>query len=263
MNWPLVAATRYDTLGIAAGDGVLVTSGVVNGKGAFATIGTAAFRYSGFFLTFICNSTARGTIDVAVNNGGSDQLIVQDFYMPRFPTVGTLAQYKIWFPVAIPAGAAVKVRFRSTSAAQTANAGVLGYAQDLKGNVGFRGCFSLTDFGATDPTNSVTQTGTAFTAWTTICASSQVRAAGIYAVMSGQGDTTRTASHMQVDIGIGAAGSETTLFSILTQQTTTDPNSDIHFVPCDIPAGKRLAFRCKCALAAADSLGVSVNGLAA
>lgn len=261
-NWPLVAATRYETLGAGTGTGTTVTSGAADTKGSYATIGTAGFAYSGIILSLanIATST-RYRLDIAVNTGGADDIIVEDFYLDNFTTESNAVTLS--FPVSVPSGASVKVRWQGNQATKTAVAVIVGIAKDFPGTVGSR-VVSCTDFTNTLPSNTVALNGTTFTAWTTIRASTPKRISQLYLSHSMGGDTTRTTSNILVEIGIGAAAAEVALFQFLGRNfTVSTPNVIFGPVPCDIPVGKRLAFRAQCSAAAADTYGVSAAGLAA
>jgi hypothetical protein len=264
-NWPLLAASHFETLGAGTGQGTTVTTGALNTKGSYATIGTTGFRYSGFLLQLVSNNGTRFRFDLAINTGGSDQIIVEDFYYDSHfsSTVSTIA---LWFPVGIPSGATIKMRAQAAAATQSFLAVVQGYAMDFPGHTSFRACRSATDFTNTDPTNSVTQTGNTVTSWTQVAASTVAGFAGLYVSPAVCADTSRTSSKLLVDVAVGASLAEQAVISGLqfTQNASGPVPSGVGPVLCDIPAGTRLSSRVQCSAAgAADAFNVSINGLVA
>lgn len=261
-NWPLTPATRFEYLGAGTGIGTLLTSGGANTKGSFATIGTTAFAWSSFVLSInLPGNNSRFRIDIAVNSGGSDQIIVEDLFIES--GVSTVQPFVFTIPVAVPAGAVVKARIQADAASRTLGVVVCGYAADFSGAPGASRLISLTDWTNTLPTNSVTQTGTSFSAWAQIMASTPRRVSALFIAPTAYGDTTRTASEFLVEIGKGGAGAEVPIGAFIYRQGAGGMVGLNSSFPCDLPAASRLAFRVQCAAAAADSLGISASGLAA
>jgi hypothetical protein len=266
-NWPLVAATRYESLGLGTGVGTTVTANAsANVKGSYATIGTAGFRYSGFVLsmTVLFGSVRRARLDIAINTGGADTIIVEDYYFEGTVGTPTVAALNCFFPVCIPSGATIKARIQCSTGSEAVEVSVVGVAFDFAGPIGASRMVSCSDFTNTAPTNTVAMTGTSYTAWTTIKASTPARISRLWLAWSSNADTTRTACEFIVDIGIGSAGNEVVLASLVGRQASiVFLPQDMGF-PCDIPAAKRLAFRIQAANGAAnDSFGVCAMGLAA
>jgi hypothetical protein len=265
----LVSSTRYETQGISGGVGTTVTaSATVNTKGSYATLGTTGFEYDGFFLAltgFGGGGAARYRVDVSANTGGSDQLIVEDLYFdPSASGTYYNAQDTVLIPVCVPAGATLKARTQSTSASVTMGISVLGYQGDAKATKGFRALKSATDWTNTDPTNSITLSGTTQTGWTQIMASTPVRFAGLHLALDSLGNTGLTTAHATFEVGIGALGSEhTTGIIVAAQLAATVICRARGPFPCNIAAGTRLSVRAQCDAANTNALGVVLNGLAA
>lgn len=261
-NWPVNAGTRYEQLGFASGTGVSLTPG--NGsKGAYATIGTTGFRYDGFILACIPGvSAVQLRVDIAINTGGSDVTVVEDFFVDVAGTANNVQNFLI--PVKIPSGAVVKVRAQSTVV--TAGAlvvAIAGWAQDVPQELPSAKMISCTDWTGSLPTNSVAQNGVSFTAWTTICASTTNRVKELLFALTGAGDVARTAASMNIEIGIGSAGNEKTIATFCGKQASATMAAVYSRTRCDIPAGTRLSFRCQCSAAVSDTVAVAANGLIA
>ena len=259
-NWPIAVATRSETIGIASGTGTTVTAGSANAKGSAATIGTTAFRYSAFRLTiFQTGSTSRrNRLDIIVNNGGADEVILPDVYFEN----GTNDFSQI-FPISIPSGATVKAKLQCTTGSEAAIVAITGFAGDFGMEPGNGRAISCTDWTNTGPTFTVTQTGTTATAWTTIAGSLSNAVSRLWLMPTHAADTGRTVSDFTVEIGIGSAGNEVVLDTAFGHQVSNGVMQTLWELPCDLPAGKRLSFRVTCAAAAADAFGVTALGLAA
>ena len=264
----LASSTRYETQGISGGNGTTITPGAANTKGSYTTLGTAGFSYDGFFAT--CTGlggggTTRYRVDLAVNNGGSDQVIVEDLYFdPSSGGLYYLGPRRILLPVSLAAGAVVKARVQSANGSGSCLVGVLGFQGDAKATKGFRALKSATDWTNTDPTNSLTLSGTTLTGWSQVMASTPVRFAGLTMSINSLG-TNLTAAQATFEIGIGASGSEHTTGIVIPLQLFGGMGSlgTESCLPCDIPAGSRLSVRAQCSAADTNSIGIVLNGLAA
>jgi hypothetical protein len=266
-NWPITVARRTETLGTGSGTGTTVTAGSANVKGSYATIGTANFQYSGFILNL--SRPSSGTqyrIDIAINTGGSDQIIAEDVWFESVSSSPAGGCAILDFPVAIPAGATVKARCQSVTASATIAVALVGYTGDAALSPGHKAVRSCTDWTNTAPSNSVTETNTSFTAWTTICSSLPARISYLWLAPTAAGDSTRTSTAFLAEFGIGSAGAEVAIGQAALAQSTAVVGGAIpSFIalPCDIQAGKRLAFRVQCAGSAADAISFAAMGLAA
>ncbi len=265
----LVSSTRYETKGISGGVGTTVTAGSANTKGSFATLGTTGFGYDGFHLYITGlggGGTTRYRVDISSNTGGSDQLIVEDLYFDPSPAgVYSADQRSILVPVSVPTGAVLKARCQSVAGATSLSVSILGFQGDAKATKGFRALKSATDWTNTDPTSTVTLTGTTLTGWQQVQASTPVRFAGLYLGLDSLGNGSLTTAHATFEIGIGPGGSEHTTGIVIARQITAAlPLVDTHGpYPCDIAAGYRLAVRAQCDIADTNTIGVVLNGLAA
>jgi hypothetical protein len=265
----LASSTRYEIHGISGGVGTTLTPGAANTKGSFATLGTTGFSYDGFFAT--CTGlggggTTRYRVDLAINTDGSDQLIVEDLYFdPGSAGNYVVGSRRVLLPVSLPAGAAVKARCQSASGGGSLSVGVLGFQGDAKATKGFRALKSATDWTNTDPTNSLTLSGTTLTGWIQIMASTPVRFAGLALAVDTLGNTSMTSAHATFEIAIGVSGSEHSTGIVIPLQLAS-PAGGIATeacLPCDIAAGTRLSVRAQCDVADTNTIGIVLSGLAA
>lgn len=263
-NWPLNAACRFETLGATGGppvnEGTVATTGGANTKGAYVTLGTTAFQADGFFLTLINTGTAdRFRFDIAINTGGADTIIVEDFWCENN---GSTVNTHNYFPVRVPAGATLKFRAQALGAARTLGALATMYSDSSR--VGGSKIRSATDWTNTLPTNTLTLTGASQTGWAEICASTPARFSRLWATPTNANDASRTSDRFIIDIGMGAAASEVVINQsyLFSSASNLRVQSALEF-PCDIPAGKRLAFRVTCLNANTDSMSMACMGLVA
>lgn len=272
MGFPraLVSSTRYETLGIATGVGTTITSGAANAKGSYSTLGTTGFEYDGMVMTITGLPGAgitRYRVDLAVNTGGSDQVIVEDV---TFDTMNAGAYYSglraVTLPVGVPKGGVLKARSQAVAASSASiSVSVAGFQGDAKALKGFRALKSATDWTNTDPTNSLTLSGTTQTGWSQVMASTPVRMAGLYLAIDSLGNNALTSAHATFEIGVGALGSEHSTGIIIPMQLS--PSGPLYgfaaCCPCDIPAAARLSVRAQCDVADTNTIGVVLGGLAA
>src|ERR1700739_3461588 len=119
---PLASASRYETLGAATGIGTPVTSGgSENPFGSTITLGTTSFDYDGIFITTASTGNNISLVDIIVNTGGSDQIIVQTVPAPHSAGGGIYQSTSGVIPVSIPAGAVIKAKMQSESASAVAD----------------------------------------------------------------------------------------------------------------------------------------------
>lgn len=267
---PLISSTRYEQLGFTSGLATLLTTGATHVKGAYATIGTTTFEYDAFILELQSkanSSSRRYRIDVAINTGGSDQIIVEDWVI----AVGVSGKVQnTYIPVTIPKGAVVKARAQTAASADNVRVGICGVQGTGRLAKGFRAVRSLTDFAASseDPANTFTlpASSTTLTSWAQVVASSACRIGGIYAMVDGMFAAASSKPFM-LEIGWGAAAAERSLLRLLngTASTATNTESISNIMgpfPCDFPAATRFAVRAQASSTIATAaLAVVMHGL--
>jgi len=258
---PLASASRYETLGAATGVGTPVTSGAsINTFGATITLGTTSFDYDGIFITTASTGNNVSLVDIIVNNGGSDQVIVTTVPVPHNAGGAFIQGSSGLIPVRIPAGAIVRAKMQSTTASATADVMVTGFQGNNDISLGFRGLACCTDITSGAPTNGVTMSSTTQTPWAQIQASTPNRIAGLYWSYDVRG-TTGGASLVLLQVGWGPSGSEkllfTTGFTFASVPVLQGP------YPCDLPAGTRLAARMQASGTVTQTVSILLHGLIA
>jgi hypothetical protein len=260
---PLASASRYETLGATTGLGTTVTSGsTANTFGATITLGTTSFDYDGIFITTESTGNNISLVDIIVNNGGSDQIIVTTVPVPHNAGGALMQSTSGLIPVRIPAGAVVKAKMQSVSLSATANVMVTGVQGSNGMSLGFRGLACCTDITSGQTTNGITMTSTTQTsfAFGQIQASTPNRIAGLYWSYDPRG-TTAGASQVLLQVGWGPSGGEQVLFTAGFTFSSVPVLQGPY--PCDLPAGTRLAARMQASGTVTQTVSILLHGLIA
>lgn len=261
-NWPIVPGARFETLGLSGAEAQQVT-GAANStaKSNYQTIGTTGFAWDGFFLQAGNQFAGRSRLDIAVNTGGSDQIIVPDLVSDNSGITSWM--WGVDIPVAVPAGATVKARHQSSTSNANTRVAITGYKHNFLGARSFSRLVSLTSFSATDPP-TITLNGTTPVGWTEITASAPAPIAALYVSPSGVGDNSRTAARFLIEIGVGGAGSEVVVASLLMGGFSAGMGGNPRGpFPVAIPAGVRVAWRVTTIAGVTDTFGIGVLGAVA
>jgi hypothetical protein len=258
---PIAASARYETLGATTGVGTAVTSGSsINTFGSTVTLGTTSFDYDGIFITSASTGNNISLVDIIVNNGGSDQVIVTTVPVPHNSGGGIYQSTSGLIPVRIPAGAVVKAKMQSETASAVADLMVVGFQGNSDISLGFRGLACCTDITGGAPTNGITMSSTTQTAWVQIQASTPNRIAGLYWSYDTRG-TTAGATQVQLQVGWGPSGSEELLFTAGLNFGMVPVLQGPY--PCDLPAGTRLAARMQASGTVTQTVSILLHGLIA
>jgi hypothetical protein len=206
-------------------------------------------------LNFLSHTaTHDGLVDIGVGAAGSEKVLIPNIIV--FKSTGALYLANYMFPVAIPKGTRVAIRWQASAT---------GGRTDLRmtlGGVGFRPSASfskvmawganLTDSGGTsiDPGGTVET----LSAWQEILASTEADCRGLIIGIGNRSNIVRTGAHWHnFQIGVGAAGAEKTLL-LIPQFSAANTGDDALYgnahglLPVDIPAGTRLAARVACSI---------------
>jgi hypothetical protein len=258
---PLASASRYETLGAATGVGTPVTSGAsINTFGSTITLGTTSFDYDGIFITTASTGNNISLVDIIVNTGGSDQIIVTTVPVPHNSGGGIYQSTSGVIPVSIPAGAVVKAKMQSETASAIADLMVVGFQGNNNTSPGFRGLACCTDITSGAPTNGITMSSTTQTAWAQIRASTPNRIAGLYWSYDTRG-TTAGATQVLLQVGWGPSGSEKLLFTAGLNFGMVPVLQGPY--PCDLPPGTRLAARMQANGTVTQTVSILLHGLIA
>lgn len=264
---PLVSSARYETQGLSTGTGTTITpSGTANSKGSYAALGSATgCEYDGFFVAVTGNSgggTTSYLIDIAADNTTQEVIAANLFFDPAAAGSYVGDMQHIYVPVKVKKGATLYARCSSNSGGGTVSVSTLGYAGDGRMLPGFSQMICATDITGGDPANSITLSGTSLTGWVQIQAATTNRLAGLMIRLDDKRSVLGTTTAAMFELGMGASGSEVSLgikFATMLGGAYGLGRSD--WLPCSVPAAKRLAARAQCANADTNSLSLFLYGL--
>ena len=223
-------------------------------KGSWATQdGSTPDRVDGLYITpvFFGDNSTRRTVLVDVGVGSGPTVLISNLMVcPSHVTNNAreVAQHA-YFPVSFPPSELFKMRAQSSMASHP---DVYAYVMPMKSGLPCVG--SVVDTYGADTANSrgttLTASGTdnTYGSWVQLTASSERVKAIVLAFGHGQADwSTFTNQWAIVDIGIGAAGSETEILTLadLGASSGTQILAQQWYGPyfLDIPAGTRISAR--------------------
>lgn len=245
----LAPANRSQTLGAvtASTTGLTVTGNAsANLKGSWTDIGGAtAFTYEAFSLTMYAANTTDYVVDVGISDGANRATIVSNLRLSglRLAEAGW-AHYFI--PVHVPAGSQLSIRCAGATVSPSLRAVLTGYATGIGGSPGFSRAVALYTPG-TSRGISVTPGSGVESSWFEISSSCPEDIAAVFGFIGYGNDIARaTANLMKVDLGLGAAASEQTIyadFCMCYGSQRDGPNIVWPIFACDIPKTTRIAAR--------------------
>lgn len=264
-DWALGAGFRSQDMNTAGSSTGVTTSfagGAVNAKGAWAALITStSFDASGIYLTISTGfQDTRYLIDIGIGPSTSEVVVVSNLLVG----VATGICLPVFIPISIPAGSRISARcqdnFGASTAYISANIVAGGWINPPPFN-------SVTDYGTNTSTSGGTTVDAGATAntkgsYAQLTASTTYAHKGLMvAAMRPTPATAMAADYTQLaDVAIGASGSEQIIFPnlrfIASIQTGGASGSPLAFtgrgqlnpaftpwIPCDIPAGSRIAVR--------------------
>ena len=208
----------------------------------------------------------RCLVDIGIGAAGAEVVVI-----PNIAVGNKSSSTSGWlFPIFIPKG--TRVAFRSQHAvASTANTFRFRFGKALpQGVMPAPYCVNV---GANTSTSSgvvSTWGGSTHTkgSWVELTSAAPERLSGLQVCLDLNGTTTSANASALVDIGIGAAGSETVVVSNLFYVTTTSETADsfgggLAYVPVEVPAGERLAVRHQASSNLVSTVAVVLVGIPA
>lgn len=251
-NWPIPSPAMYEAVGADASNsrGTTITSGTSNNKGSYSElIAATAFDYDALLVTATSYiQSERHLMDIAIGAGGSEIIIVENFFIPyrRADFVLTL------IPIRVAAGSRIAARTQANNASKAQYTMIHGVNFGWPmfgagfGAVETLGAETADTSGTTiDPGASANTKG----AWTEFSAAIGDDYRALMAIFGNDNDDTKPNENWLVDIGIGASGSEVVVVPDIQLATGTAQDGPLPngFVfPLLIPAGERVAVRAAC-----------------
>jgi hypothetical protein len=222
------------------------TSATGNTKGDWTQI-IASSPAAAQMLTLLYGATSLSSgsglalADIGIGSAGNEQVLVANV------PIGSAMSNRfrsLDIPIAVPQGSRISVRWQS--ARTSANAAQFIVA--LRSIAGFTAPTSVDTLGADTATSGgVVLTGTANTFTQIVSSSARAYQGLVFGIMSSRGNLTH--GTLALDLGIGAAGNETTIMrdEYFTSTTTEDLRPDwfigSSYTAIDIPAGSRIAVK--------------------
>jgi hypothetical protein len=233
----------------------VVASATPHTKGAWTELIAATGSLATFMrITGNCVTSSTNTavlVDIGVGAAASETVVI-----PNMTFGGNASEHISMVPISIPPGSRVSARSQGAQVSQPVSVWIeLYHPRTINGNDSRHGNWSrtVTTYGAVTASSlgtTLTTPGSLNTksAWTEITSSTTAPLSNIWATFGrgGQNNTSPVAN-MLVDIGFGAAGSESVLIENVFLQMTTGESMNIAGpTACqglDLPAGTRLAAR--------------------
>lgn len=245
-------AVRAGSSTYTTGLGVLLNATTVNNKSAYIDILAATdspIDYLTLDLQPAGIAGGQALVDLAVGPGSQEHLLVQNIGV----NAGTgFNAVHIPLPLTVPTGTAIRARFARNNASLTMRAGVRAFSQGS----GERHSHCAT-YGATTATSRGTSVDPGAVAntkgsWVQLSAATTHPIRWMFLHIGNQGNITRTDGTYLVDIGVGAAASESVIvpnLMFMIDDAADEPvPSYIGPFPVSIPTGSRLAVRGACTI---------------
>lgn len=252
-DWALgsgIQAQSFFSTGAAYYGFTVTSSATANTKGAYTQL-VASTNFDASGLILVIDPQFEDThylIDVAVGAAGSESVILSNYYSAGSLAVTTVP---LLLPLSIPAGTRISARSQDNfgSSASFVSGMVLG-----SGFFADSAWSSIDTYGAATGTSTGTSVNAGATAntkgaWTQLVASTTRAHKGLMVAVGRTNASTAAAADYgcSIDVGVGASGSEQVIIPDLVHAVTTAKKNAGHNVtfpiPCDLPAGSRLAAR--------------------
>jgi len=260
-----------------AGGNVSTTCGT-NTKGSYVTnIASTAFDAAAVIVEMSGADTSNTTylVDIAVGAAGSEQVIIPNLSVENC-TGGNQYGIPLVFPISVPAGTRLSCR----ASAQSGTPTIAVYVTIIGGAFADYGTMGRVTTYGTDTANSrgalMTCPGSGAGTYAQLSASTTNPIKGFLVSLTTPAGYSGSLDYLgTLDIAVGAAGSEQLILTALPICTRPGDNAGaavkgkvwcctpmwIPFVPCNIPAGTRLAARLVFATGAANNICISIHGV--
>ncbi len=264
----LAAVTKAEAYGASTTWGVGVNTGGPHTKGAWTEIVAA----TGIRVDLLMMTVTKGgdgdqdmLFDIGIGGAGSEVVIVPNLLI-CFNANQFMADI-YYIPITLPAGSRIAMRGQSLTANKTPEFILHGFNYGFANRPAFHQAVS---FGADTSDSGGTQVdpgGTANTkgAWAELTASLTIDAKSLLVMIGNRGNTIRNDENYLLDIGVGGAGSEVVVvpdLHFIGPGTGDQLHPRAHLVPCNIPAGSRVAARGRCTSTDATDRLFDVAGIA-
>ena len=221
-NWAISpVGQRIGTEGISTAASDLTASlsvSSVNTKGSWVQITAAtAFEADGIILHFYgsggFNGDRNAVVDLGIGAAASEAVILENFRQDYVRGSMNKSAGSLFIPLAIPSGSRVAARMSADSTAVGVHIGLTIVKGGSLFPTGFGKIESLGHNTSNDRGTQISASATANTkgSWAEIVASTAKDYAGFFGVLGNAGDMASANERRLIDIGIGAAASETVI----------------------------------------------------
>jgi hypothetical protein len=249
--WRFPHGGIYEELGANTSSATTMQTvvGGQNTKGSWAQLGSSALAHAakGVIVSIKgVGNSFKHLVDIGVGTSGNEVVLLEN--VPWIFSNTATNVYRVYFPCDIPAGTQINVRSQTN---QTGGGNCLVMAHFLKAPMFPWAAGSIVDdYGAV----TATTLGTTVTAhaslhtkgnWAEITASTARAYKGL--ILTPGYTSTGTNPYFFLDVGIGAAASEQVILENLDMTRGADIGSPagLTVIPCNLPAGTRVAMRCQ------------------
>jgi hypothetical protein len=256
IGWDVCAGIDYGAVTATTLPTQLTASGTINTKGSWTQIGAAAtydISLIHLSLTELTSANQSALIDIGIGAGGSQQVLISNIPL-RITSVNPT--YDIILPLDIPSGTAIWARVQSSTASGSAHSIKFnGYSGGFTHPAGHSGGEGVGVATATSLPTLLTANAAGNTkgSYAQLIASTAHDYSGFIFYADAVSGTTYL-----VDLAIGGAGSE---IPIMPNIYLGSAAGAMFYAPIAIPAGTRVAARCQCAAAAADTAYCAIVGM--
>jgi hypothetical protein len=251
--WPFVfdGLILSNNTANADGNASFTTGATTHTKTAWAQVFSSTARRSGLLSIHVQQTNVSGAnnstlIDVATGASGSETAILENLAVGGASAVGGAGAYvgtTLFLPVQIAAGSRVSVRGQTAVASRNVTIHMALF--DLRSAAILP--TSVDVIGTSTATSAGTVMSGASGTWVQITASTSRLYRAILVIPS-VGSTAMTTASTDMDVGVGAAGSETVIGTVpmrftSTEQATNPVESPYFPMAANVAAGSRLAVR--------------------
>ena len=249
-DFPLHETTKW-----SYSAGSTITAGAANTKGGWVEFfASIAFEVSAFeIITRLPSGSTNYNylIDIGIGAAGSEVVIVSNLYLSRETYYNS--DVLIRLPFSIPQGTRISIRCQSSQASAVLLAGMYIQGQGFAPSQNLNRCYTLGAVPATSRGTQIDPGAVASTkgAWVEFSSSLPYPISFLACRIGMNANTAYTRAQFNMDVGIGAAGSEVVIvpdliFSADSSNEAITPDFFENFI--SIAEGQRLVVRASCSI---------------
>lgn len=248
--WNFSHGGLYEELGMVTSGATFmqtVTTGGTNAKGSWAQLGSSTLAHAAkgviVHIKGVGNSF-RHLVDIGVGTTGNEVVLLEN--VPWLFSNSATNVYRAYFPCDLPSGTQINVRAQTN---QTGGGTLIVGCHFLKAPMFPWAAGSIVDdYGASlaDTQGTSVAAGAVantYGSWTEITASTTRAYKGL--ILTPGYTAAGTTPKFIIDVGVGSAGNENVILKEITGTRGADIGSPVGLtvLPCNLPAGSRVAMR--------------------